>query len=477
MPGLFDTLSLGTRSMQAQQVAVNTTGQNLANVNNPAYSRQRVNFQTSETVPMVGQVLGTGVEVGGIQQLRDVLLDNQIRDEGSVGGFWTTTQSALENTQTELGEFLNGTAASANGASASSNSTSSQGLSSQLNSLFSAFQAVATSPTSLSQRQVLVNQAQSLASSFNQISSRLATVNSNLNTSIGTDVDSANQLLADIASLNSQIDRTESATGAVANDLRDTRQQKLESLAQLTNLQTSTATDGTLTVSIGGVAMVTGDKVNDTLQTFDAGSGQLQIRATTAGTNLTISGGSIAGSIQTRDGTLASLRTGLDTLASQLITQVNSIYSTGYDLKGNTGANFFTGTDAATIGVNNSLVTDPSQVQAAGVPGSAGDNAVALSLGRLAQQANAALGNQSFGNAYGRLVTDLGNALSTANEQVANHGAVTSMLAQHRASISGVSMEEELTNLMSFQKAYQASAQIVSTVNTMLQTLINMKSS
>lgn len=475
MPGLFDTLNLATRSMQAQQVGVTVTGQNLANANNPAYSRQRVNFQTSDPTPLPGAVLGTGVQVTGIQQLRDSLLDNQIRDEASFGGFWTASQTSLENTQTQLAEFLNGSAASANGASSTSSSASAQGLSTQFNNLFAAFQSVATDPTSLPQRQSLVSQAQSLAGSLNQVSSRLTAVNNNLNTSVGNDVQSANQLLSDIAGLNADIARTESATGATANDLRDLRQQKLESLAQFTNLQTSIASDGALTVSIGGVAMVTGTKLTDTLQAYDAGGGQLQVRAATAGTALSLSGGSIAGEIQTRDGALANLRNGLDSLASQLITQVNTVYSAGYDLNGNTGASFFTGTTAADIGVNSSLVTDPSLVQAAGTAGATGDNTVALALAQMAQKTSAALGNQTFAGAYGHLVTDLGNALSNANEQMANHDSVTSMLSRQRDSVSGVSMEEELTNLMTFQKAYQASAQIVSTVNQMLLTLINMK--
>jgi flagellar hook-associated protein 1 FlgK len=475
MPGLFDTLNLATRSMQAQQAGVTVSGQNLANINNPAYSRQRVNLQTSDPVPLVGGIQGTGVEVAGIQQIRDGLLDNQIRDEGSVGGYWTTAQNALDNTQTELGEFLNGTAAASNGSANTSSTASAQGLSTQLNNLFSAFQSVASDPTSLSQRQVLVSQAQSLTGSFNQIATRLDGVNQNLNSSVSNDVDSANKLLSDIASLNSDIAKTEAATGSTANDLRDLRQQKLESLAQLTNLQTSTASDGSLTVSIGGVAMVSGSKITDTLQAYDPGNGQLQVRAAVAGTALTLTGGSIAGAIDTRDGALANLRTSLDTLASQLIGKVNSVYSAGYDLNGNTGTAFFTGTNAATIGVNANLANDSSQVQAAGAAGSAGDNTVALALAQLAQQTNGALGNQTFSGAYAQTVTDLGNSLANANDQVANHDSVSSMLAQQRDSVSGVSMEEELTNLMTYQKAYQASAQIISTVNLMLQTVIAMK--
>jgi flagellar hook-associated protein 1 len=474
MPGLFDTLNLASRAMQAQQAGVTISGQNLANANNPAYARQRVNLQASDAIATTSGVIGSGVQVAGIQQIRDSLLDNQIRDEGSVGGFWTTTQSALQNTQTELGQFLDSSTAATDG-TGSTSTTGAQGLSTQLNSLFSAFQGVSVNPTSLSQRQLLVGQAQSLAGSFNQIATRLNGVNKDLNTSISTDVDSANKLLSDIAGLNSDIARTEAASGGTANDLRDLRQQKLESLAQLTNLQTSTAADGSLSISIGGVAMVSGAKVTDTLQAYDPGTGQLQVRAAAAGTTLSLTGGSIAGSIDTRDGALAGLRTGLDSLASQLISKVNSVYSAGYDLNGQTGANFFTGTDSASIGVNPNLSNDPSQVQAAGLPGAAGDNTVALALAKLAQQSNAVLGNQTFSGAYGGLITNLGNSLSNANDQVANHDAVTSMLAQQRDSVSGVSMEEELTNLMTFQKAYQASARIISTVNLMLQTVVAMK--
>jgi flagellar hook-associated protein 1 len=221
--------------------------------------------------------------------------------------------------------------------------------------------------------------------------------------------------------------------------------------------------------------MVSGGKLTDTLQAYDPGNGQLQIRAATLGTALTLTGGSIAGAIDTRDGAVANLRSGLDALASQVITQVNSAYSTGYDLNGNTGASFFSGSDAATMSVNPNLSNDPSLVQAAGVSGAAGDGSIALSVARLAKQANATLNNQTFGNAYGQMVTNLGNALSGVNDQVANHGVVTSMLAKQRDSVSGVSMEEEMTNLMTFQKAYQASAQIISTVNAMLDVLVNLK--
>jgi flagellar hook-associated protein 1 len=469
MLGLFATLNLGARALQAQQAGVEVAGHNLANVNNPAYARQRVQYQTGISVPTgVGQE-GTGVQVAAIQQIRDSLLDGQVRDENSVGSYWTAQQSALNNTETELGELLSSSASIASGTDASS------GLSSQLADLFNAFQSVAANPTSLVQRQTLVSKAQTLAISFNQASNRLAGIQSNLNTSIQGDVDSANQLMSDIAKLNGQIFIAEAGTNSTANDLRDLREQKLEALSNLGKFQVTTSADGTVSISGGGSQFVSGNQVVSSLATEDR-QGNLFVISTADNSDVSFSTGSIQGKIDVRDGALADLQNGLDSLVSQLITQVNSIYSKGYDLNGKTGAVFFTGSSAADIGVNAALQTDASGVQAAGTAGATGDNSVALALGQLATTAQAGLKNQSFGDAYGLLVNSLGNSLSNANQQVNNHEKVSQLLRTQRDSVSGVSMEEELTDLMNFQKAYQASAQIITTVNQMLQTLVSMKS-
>ena len=470
MLGLFNTLNLGARAMTAQQVGVEVTGQNLANANNPAYARQTVQLQTSTPTPTSIGMEGTGVEAVSIQQVRDQLLDSQIRSEASVGGYWNSQQSALQNAQTQLNEFLN--LSSTDGTSGSTTDT--QGLSSQMNNLFNAFQSVATSPTDPSARLGLVNAAQSLASGFNQASQNLSTLNGLLNTSVTSDVSSANQLLSDIANLNSEIAKA-TATGGTANDLTDSREQDLENLAKLVNIQTASNSDGTVSVSIGGQELVTGNKLTDTLATYDAGNGQLHVQTASSATPLTLSGGSIQGTIDARDGALATLRNGLDTMASSLITQVNGIYQNGYDLDGNTGASFFTGSDASDIAVNSALVNDPSQVQAAGVANATGDNSIALQLAQLGQQTIAMLNNQTFSGAYALDVANFGNALSNANDQVTNYNSVNTMLLNQRDSVSGVSQEEEATNLITYQKAYEASAKIISTVDEMLQTVIAMK--
>ena len=472
MLGLFNTLNLGARSMMAEELSLEVTGQNLANANNPAYTRQTVQLQTSTPTPTNLGLQGTGVDASSIQQVSDPLLNSQIQSEASVGGYWNSQQTALENAQTQLGEFLN-LSASGTGSTTTS-TTSSPDLSDQLNNLFNAFQSVATSPTDPTARQSLVNSAQSLASSFNQASQNLNTLNGELNTSVGNDVTSANQLLSDIAILNGQIAKA-TASGGTANDMVDSREQDLENLAKLANTQTTTNSDGTISVSIGGQQLVSGSKLSDTLATYDPGNGQLQVQTATSATPLTLSGGSIQGTIDARDGALGTLRSNLNTMASTLITQVNSIYKNGYDLNGNTGAGFFTGTGSSNIGVNSALLTDPSQVQAAGVANATGDNSVALALAQLGSQSVSALNNQTFSSACSLDVENFGNALSNANDQVNNYNSVNTMLLNQRDSVSGVSLEQEMANLITFQKAYETSAQIITTVNEMLTTVVNMK--
>lgn len=477
MLNLLGTLDMASRAMQTQMTAVDVTGQNLANVNTPGYSRQTVDIQTSPDISTSIGMVGTGSTAEAIQQAVNVLLNNQIVTQQSSGGYWTAQQSALQSAQTSLDEFLNGTGGTTS--SGSNGSTTDTGLSGQLSGLFNAFQAVATSPTSVATRQALISQAQTLASTFNQIDSQLSATRASLNTSLSNNVASANTLLSGIAQLNKQIASAE-FSGGTPNDLLDERQQDLQNLAQLTNIQTSAQANGAVDVSIGGQTLVSGDQVMDTLQTYDAsgnGSGQLKVQTATGGVDLTLTGGSMQGTIDARDGELTTMQNSINTLASSLITQVNSVNSGGYSLTGTTGTDFFTGADASNISVNALLASDPSSFQASGSATAPGDNTIALQLADLASATQSNLNNQTFGNSYADTVASFGDALQTANTQVTNQTAVANVLSSQQSSVSGVNIDQEMTNLMGFQRAYEASAQLVTTINQMMQTVNNMKTS
>ena len=156
---------------------------------------------------------------------------------------------------------------------------------------------------------------------------------------------------------------------------------------------------------------------------------------------------------------------------------MNAIHYDGYGLTGTTHVDFFTGSDAKTIGVNTALTDDPRLIQASGTDGAVGDNQVALALAQLADRPIAALSDHTISQAYNQSVSTLGQDLASANTQVADQQVVQNMLQQQRDSMSGVSMDEEMTNLTTYQRAYEASAKLITVIDELLTTLISMKTS
>jgi flagellar hook-associated protein 1 FlgK len=469
MLGLFGTLDVAARSLSVQQEEMALAGQNVSNANNTAYADEQLEVSEATPVDTPFGEEGTGAQITGITDTRDALLDSQIQAEASTSGSLSAQQTNLQNAEAYLDEQVTSS-------SSSTADDSPNGLAADLSNLFDSFQSLSNDPGDLSLRQTAVQSAQQVATQFNQVSTQLSTVQADLNTSVQNDVASSNQDLSSIASLNKEIVAAQ-AGGGSADQLVDQREETLENLAGLANFSTTTQANGAVDVSLGGVTMVSGGSVTDQLQTYTDSSGNQQVQAQNAGTPLTLTGGSIEGEITARDGALARLQSGLNTLASQLITQVNTVYSAGYDLNGNTGQDLFTGSAASDIGVNSNVANDPTQFQAAGAASSAGDNTVVLALAQLGGQKIAGLSKQTFSASYAQTVSDLGDAISSVNDQLSNSQAVTQMLATQRASTSGVSTDTEMTNLIQYQKAYEASAELVSTLNQMMQTVVSMKSS
>ncbi len=457
---------MGGQSLSVEQEATAVTGQNLANVNNPNYARQTLNVQAATPLQTTIGQQGEGVQAISITQVRDALLDAQIQAEGATSGSLTSQQSALQNAEAYLNEQLSG--------STTAGTSSSNGLTAYLSNFFNSLQNLSANPSNLSDRQAVIAAAQQLSAQFNNVSNGLGKVTANLNQSIQNDVGTANQDLASIASLNQQIISAQSG-GGTANDLIDEREKTLEDLASKVSYTATAQANGGVNISIGGVAMVNGTTVADTLGTYANASGNLMVQEQNGSAPLTLTGGSIEGDITARDGAIATLQTSIDTLASQLITQFNATYSNGYDLHGTTKQTFFTGTNAGTIGVNGTVVNDPSTFQASGSATAAGDNTVVASLATLATQALSGLNNQSITTNYADAVGTFGSSLQSVNEQLSNSQAVSHMLTTQRNSESGVNTDTEMTNLLQFQKAYQASAELISTVNAMLETVITMK--
>ncbi len=469
MLGLFGTLNMGARSLQTQQQGVEIAGNNLANVNNPAYARQRIQLQSSATIPDVVGPQGTGAENTAIRQIRDALVDRQLSSEISVTGFLESQQEAYQYAQANLGQQIDRIA----GGSADIGGQS--GIAEYLNGMFAAWQSVSTNPTSVADRQVLVLKAGSLADQFNKVDQRLDSLGQQLNASVEDDVSKANALLKEIAGLNDRIIDTELGSRGFANELRDARLAQIEQLAGFLNIQTSEEPNGSVNISVDGNLLVSDNQVLDSMETYDNGTGSLLVRLQGSGTGLNVTGGSIAGTITARDTGIQKLRDDLNELAGLVISEVNAVHQSGYSLTGTTGEPFFTGTSAADIQVTANLLDDPSLLQASADATAVGDNQVAVSIAQLAGKTHASLSGQTFSQKYGQSVAALGQSLNGVNNQLGNQKVVEDMIRRQRDSISGVSLDEEMTDMLRFQRAYQASAKLINTVDEMLDIIMSLK--
>lgn len=474
MLGLNGLLNLGTRSLQAQRTATEVVGNNIANASNAAYARQKVDLQSSTSIDTKVGEEGTGVDVTGISQIRNTYLDAQIQDQKSVTGSLTAQQTALQQAEAVLGQSLDQTGQSS-GSSTSDTTGTQHGIGDAINNLFSSLQTLSNDPTSMSQRQVFLTQAQDLATRFNQTDTNLSDLQSSLDTQLEDNVSKANTLLTEIAKLNQQISDA-NASGGNANELIDTRTSRLEDLAELIKTDVTTGDNGMVNISINDQSLVTGNEVNDTLTTTDGGDGQILVQTQQGSQPISPTGGSIQGIIEVRDGSIATLKSSLDTLAQDFITEMNTVHATGFGLNGTNGEDLFSGDSASTIAVNSDLTSNPALLQLSGNSGSSGDNSVALAMAQLADKSISDLNDLNFYKSYTQAVTVLGQDASSINTQISDQTVVSNMLSQQRTSLSGVSLDEEMSDMIKYQQAFQASAKIVNTVDEMMDTVLNMKS-
>jgi len=302
-----------------------------------------------------------------------------------------------------------------------------------------------------------------------------------MNSSVTTDASQVNTIVKRIADLGSTVTATELQDGGSANDLRDSRQAAVEQLAGLVNSQQVNNSDNTINLSIGGVTFIDHNQVVDSMITqpdpnaanVDTNGVQGVVLATQSGTAFTtpISGGSIQGTIDARDGTILQLSNNINSLASTLITQVNTIHSSGTGLNGTTGENFFNGTNASDIAINPAMTQDPNQIQASST-GAPGDNGIALQLAQLGETSLGSLGNETFASNYNQTVAAFGQEVSNTDSQSTDQQTVSNMLLKQRDSLGGVSIDEEMSNLVIYQRAYEASAHMISTMDEMLQSVL-----
>jgi flagellar hook-associated protein 1 len=430
--GLETTL----RGLLAQQDALDTTSHNISNANTPGYSRQEAELSAADALQIYGLstggpgAIGTGVSVTAFQRVRDTFLDAQYRAQNMQAGYQQTTAQQLDQVQLALAE------------------PSDHGLSAQLAKFWDAWGDVSNNPSDQAARQALVNQGQNLVAAFQTLSTQLQTSKSQASaqyTSLTGPQGQVEQIASQIASLNASI-KSSVQIGDQPNDLLDKRDLLLDQLSSLGQVSVTDLGNGSIDVSVGSSALV-----SDTTSNWSP----------TWGATLTNPGGQL-GALQDltkAGGTIDTYTATLNTAAKSLADSVNALHSSGTPA----GVNFFTytaGNEAATLAV----AVTPAQVVTS-TTGAAEANDIALQISELRGGAG--------DNGYSALVTEIGSDDKDANLQSDNAKALLGAIDSQRQSTSGISMDEEMSNLVRFQRGYQASARAMSTMDQMLDTLIN----
>jgi flagellar hook-associated protein 1 FlgK len=444
---------MASQALNADQGAMDATSNNIANQNTPGYSREIAVLSEANPTSEGNVTYGGGVVLEQIQSVRDQILQLQISDQTQQQGNAQAQYSALQQVQSPF-------------------SSSTQGIGADFSAFFNSISQLSTNPTSTADRQAVLTAAQNLANDFHSTEQTLDSVQSGLNQSVAQNVTQINALTQQIAQLNVKVGEMQKL-GKDPGTLGDQETQLIQQLSQLTNVNEIQTENGlTLTTGNGTPLVVAGQSF--ALQTTNGPSGTTDISSQGQDITSSLQGGELGGNLQVRDTVIPGLLNQLDTLASQFATSFNAAQASGYDLNGNAGQPLFSFTSGA--GAASSLtvaITDPNLI-AASSDGTSGSNGNVANL--LAVQSQALPSGDTPTNTYASLVSQTGNLTAQAQAEVTASTANVTQLNNQLGAESGVNLDEETTNLMNYQRAYEAAARVVTTVDQLTQSVLDMGS-
>ncbi|HEY0777724.1 MAG TPA: flagellar hook-associated protein FlgK [Gemmatirosa sp.] len=512
---LSSVLGTARGALAAQQVVIDTVGNNIANAQTPGYTRQTAELTAAMPQQFAYGIVGTGVQVTNVTSARDQLLDASVRQESGGESAATERQSLLSSVEGILGE------------------PSDTGLAATMDSFWSGWSDLAAQPTSGAAKAVVVQRGAAAATMLNQFDQRLTDLRTQTTQSLGNDLTQVNTLAKQVADLNGRIVTAE-VGGREANDLRDARDTAIDKLAAYGNVQAVPKADGSTQVTFGNYTLVSGVEARQLQRTTDVNGNAALAFTDRPFQPLQAAGGSTQAMTDFLNGGAQKVQDQLDSLANRLAASVNQVVAQGHNAGSTTTPSFFVskvdgtfsasgnpfsvppaaGTvNARTISVNAALVADASGVPTSSSAQQPGNNDVALALAGLRTSATSSVGGVSvafalpdrtqpptvttvtsgqttttittpaasptsspttFADFYNTTVTSLGVDVKAATDDASVHSTLADQARTRRQSVTGVNTDEELTNLMQAQQAYAAAAKIVTTVDDMMKTLVEM---
>ncbi|MBN2688602.1 MAG: flagellar hook-associated protein FlgK [Deltaproteobacteria bacterium] len=456
----ISALNIAKDSLLSHQTAINITGSNIANVNTTGYTRQRPVFTTTGTMDVEAGLVQLSVGIDQIERIYDRFLEAEINEQIQDLGYSETRKEQLEVVEIIFNE------------------TTGEGIDDLLNEFWGAWEDLSANPAGQAEREAVLSTAESLTYLFRSYSSDLVSLQGDVDDSIVNLVSQVNSKLASIADLNEKISQSDTGTGDT-NTLRDERTVLVKELAEIVDIQYYEDSLGALNIFISnGLTLVeSGNCYNLDVEVNSGNSFYHDIVfADNPGESINsfITSGKLAGLIEIRDTTAAGYLDDLDTLAAALVQEVNAQHQSGYDLSGNVAGSFFdpTKTTARTIDVSADIIADVNKIAASETVNSDGNNA--LYLGRLKDSLVLNGGTSTFNGYYSSFIGQIGEDTESAVRTCDHHTDLMDQLTNRRESISGVSIDEEMLNLIKYQMGYSAAAKLCTTVQGLVETLLEL---
>ncbi|MGD9549151.1 MAG: flagellar hook-associated protein FlgK [Candidatus Krumholzibacteriia bacterium] len=455
MSGLSSIMDTSLSALYAAQAGLATTGHNIANANTPGYSRQTVLYAARRPDLLPYGAIGRGVEVQGIRRIQDDFLLNNLRAQSARYESYAAMDTTLYEIEAIMGSVDN------------------DHLGDALNNFFNSWNALAQPPVNTSLKEDVVTNAVSLVNDFHSVSDSLDDLEADIEVGIQSEIANLNRLLTQVADMNKQIMASET-NGEPANDLRDQRDYLITEVSKIAQVSVHEREDGTKDVILAGRTMVVRDSVTLFEPTYEKTADGYQMTIVTQGTlqKVALSDGKLSGLLESRDTHVASVREQLDAVAAQLIEDVNALHTQGRTSL-SSGQAFFTGDSMHTIGVNEAILAN-SDLVAMGRSGADGDTALAQEIADLANAGRGGVGTKSVTDNYRAFLTNVASKRASYEFMVENQQNVVASLETRLASVAGVSLDEEGANMVKFQNSYNAAAKVISTVQELYDTLLNM---
>ncbi len=494
---LFGTLEIGKQGLTAQQRAISITSNNIANVNTPGFTRQRpVMEPVSPAYQANGVPLGGGVEVVDADRVTDRFLEAQINRERYQLGLQQGLDAGLTRVEAIFDEV------------------SGRGIGASLSAFFAAVNDLAGHPEDATVRASVVGAAQTLVDQIRDADRRLQQIQVDANARVEQIANDISQLARDIAELNREVALKEAGTTTTASALRDQRSALLADLASKIDLTTVERDDGTVSVYVaGGFFLVDGEEAASLTVAAGAGASanyfhvwQSLDGAVQGPITSRITGGELGAQLSLRDDRIVDYRESLDEFAFTLARRINTVHLAGAGLVDATARRLFVdrnaaattaGTDlssvsgaAAALGLHATIAADARYLAAGyppggGLPADTGDNRNALDLAAVESAASAtfqagdpaagpASGSaRTIGEAWDSTLGALGTEIQAKRRLAEQTDMLVAELQGRRDALSAVSLDEEVANLVRFERAYQANARVLETANQLLEILLS----